>query len=169
MSAYERYARPLTIAEKDQYLREQAPIGRMGGADWVPESVAQLEDYVEKMRPRLAMNEQLVSFIDFISGRSADMPLGRLQRLDGWIGLRGSMALMPRWARRITGTDVPESLERWLLHPTNRWRARLVRWAYPELPCKRLALERAAGVRAATSEPAKPRSQSAAATALLAG
>ncbi len=157
MSAYERYARPLTTAEKDQYLREQAAIGRMGGADWVPESVAELEAYVERMRPQMGVNEQLVSFIDFVSGRSEDMPVGLLGRVDSWIGLRGSMALMPKWARRLTGTDVSESLERWLLHPTNRWRAQLIRWAYPELPCKRLALERAAGTRTATALPFAPR------------
>src|SRR5688500_18084107 len=32
MEAYSRYRRPLSVAEKDQYLREQAPIGLLGGA-----------------------------------------------------------------------------------------------------------------------------------------
>jgi uncharacterized protein (DUF2236 family) len=147
MTAYDRYARPLTLDEKNRYLREQAVIGRMGGADWVPESVGELEEYVEKLRPRMGANEQLQSFIDFLLGRSDERRLGRLERLDGWLSLRGSMALMPEWARRLTGTAVPAPVERLLLHPSNRLRARLVRWAYPELPCKRLALERVAGAR----------------------
>jgi uncharacterized protein (DUF2236 family) len=148
MSAFDRYARPLTRAEKDQYLREQAVIGRMGGADWVPETVAELDEYVEKMRPKMGANEQLASFLDFLAGRSPDLPVGRLERADRWLSIRGSMALMPEWARRLTGTRLPESLERFLLHPANRLRAKLIRWAYAELPCKRIALERVAGERA---------------------
>jgi uncharacterized protein (DUF2236 family) len=90
MRAFETYHRPLSIAEKDHYLAEQAVIGRMGGADWVPESVSELEDYVEKMRPLMAMNDQTVEFIGFAprrrsatgSTRSA-RPLDRPPRLDG--------------------------------------------------------------------------------------
>ena len=36
MTAFERYRRPLTPAERDRYLAEQAIIGRMGGAARVP-------------------------------------------------------------------------------------------------------------------------------------
>lgn len=145
MRAYERYARPLSIAEKDQYLREQAPIGRMGGADWVPETVAELDDYVERMRPKLSMNVQLVRFLDFIGGRGPDLPVGRAERVYRRASICGAMDLMPDWARRISGTDSPELLRRFVLRPTDHWKARLVRWAYPELPCKRMALERATG------------------------
>jgi uncharacterized protein (DUF2236 family) len=157
MSAYDRYARPLSVAEKNQYLREQAVIGRMGGADWVPESVDELDAYVEEMRPRMGANEQLSSFLEFVAGKSEDLPVSRLERLDRWVSLRGSMALMPEWARTLTGTKVPESLERFLLHPSNRLRAKLIRWAYPELPCKRMALERVTGARSARTSAAAPR------------
>ena len=46
--------RRLTVAEKDSYLAEQAVIGRMGGADRVPTTVAELDDYVATMRPNSA-------------------------------------------------------------------------------------------------------------------
>ncbi len=153
MSAFDRYARPLSGDEKNRYLREQAVIGRMGGADWVPETVAELEAYVERMRPKLGLNEQLQSFIDFVAGRSLDLPVGRIERFDRWLSIRGSMLLMPEWARRLTGTRLPESLARLLLHPSNQLRAKLVRWAYPELPCKRMALERVAGAGLPTRNP----------------
>src|SRR4029453_2609325 len=68
MEAYDRFRRPLSIAEKDQYLREPAAIGRMGGAEWVPESVAELDEYVERMRPLMAMTEQTREFIGFLAG-----------------------------------------------------------------------------------------------------
>jgi uncharacterized protein (DUF2236 family) len=144
MTAFERYARPLSREEKDRYLREQAPIGRMGGADRVPETVAELEGYVEEIRPQLAMNDQTVDFMAFLAGHSPEQPVGRYERLDRWIGIRASMSLMPGWARRMTGTRLPGLVEWLVLAPSNRAKAALVRWAYPELPCKRMALTRMA-------------------------
>ena len=143
MNAFDRYHRPLSEAEKSRYLREQAVIGRMGGADWVPETVSELDDYVERMRPRMSMNEQFRSFFDFVAGTSGDFPVGRRERFDRWVGIRASMTLMPEWAQRLTGTHLPDALQRAWLVPTDRLKARLVRWAVPELPCKAMALERA--------------------------
>lgn len=145
MTAYDRYRRPLSREEKDRYLREQAPIGRMGGADWVPESVDELEDYVARMRPVLAMNEQTQSFMDFLAGRSDDLPVGARERFDRWVAIRASMSLMPEWAQRLTGTWQPELVQRIWLRPADRLKASIVRWVYPELPCKQMALARAAG------------------------
>ena len=144
MNAYDRYRRPLSREEKDRYLGEQAPIGRMGGAERVPESVAELEEYVARMRPQLAWTEQTLGFLDFVAGLSPELPVGRRERFDRWASIRASMALMPEWARRLTGTSVPRSLERLWLEPSTRLKGALVRWAYPELPCKRLALARVA-------------------------
>jgi len=147
MSAYERTRRPLRIEEKNRYLAEQAVIGRMGGADRVPESIAELHDYVETMRGQMAFNEQTRSFLDFLAGRSDDFPVGRRERLDRWVAIRASMSLMPEWARRLTGTDQPGIVRRLWLQPADRLKASLIRWAYPELPCKRMALARASGMR----------------------
>ena len=66
MRAYEHTKRPLSRWERDRYLAEQAVIGRMGGADWVPASAAELDDYVATMRPRLSVNAQTREFIDFL-------------------------------------------------------------------------------------------------------
>jgi uncharacterized protein (DUF2236 family) len=145
MRAYETYNRPLSTAEKDRYLAEQAPIGRLGGADWVPETVADLDAYVERMRPLMAMNEQTVEFIGFLAGRVGEQQLGARERYDRWVGIRASMGLMPEWARRMTGTYVPELAYRVWFAPSDRLKATLVRWAYPELPCRAMALARAAG------------------------
>lgn len=145
MTAFERTHRPLSVEEKDRYLTEQAVIGRMGGAQRVPETVAELETYVEQMRPLLAMNDQTADFLDFLAGRVGEEHVGRRERLERWIGIRASMSLMPEWARRMTGTRQPQPVVRWLLAPADRLKARLVRWACPELPCKTLALARANG------------------------
>jgi uncharacterized protein (DUF2236 family) len=143
MTAYDRYRRPLATTEKDRYLREQALIGRMGGADWVPESVAELDAYVERMRPQMALTEQTVSFMDFLAGQTDDFPVSRRERFDRWVGIRASMSLAPEWAQRLTGTHVPAVAQRWWLQPSDRFKAAVVRWSVPELPCKRMAMARA--------------------------
>jgi hypothetical protein len=40
---------------------------------------------------------------------------------------------------------VPDALYRFWFGPSDRLKATLVRWAYPELPCKEMALARATG------------------------
>ncbi len=142
MNAYHRYRRPLSLDEKNRYLREQAVIGRMGGADYVPESVGELEEYVEKMRPQLRFNEQTQSFLDFLAGKGEDLPGGRLERLDRWSSIRASMDLMPAWSRELTGTETSAVVRSVWLRPHARLRTALVRWGCGELPCKRMALMR---------------------------
>lgn len=144
MEAFHRYRRPLTTAERDQYLAEQAPIGRMGGAEWVPETMAQLDDYTERMRPLMSMNEQTRSFVGFLVGDSEGEFRGTpREQLEARLGLAASMTLMPKWARHLTGTYLPAPVQRLYLEPSLRLQTSLVRWAYPELPCHALATARA--------------------------
>lgn len=149
MMAYERYNGPLTTAEKDQYLTEQALIGRMGGADWVPETVAELTDYVEKMRPYMAFNDQTRQFYDFLVGTSDDIETTGKQRFDMWMGVHGSMMMMPDWARQMTGTYHSPTFDRMALRPSEAFKAKLIRWAVGELPCHTIAKARATGAAAA--------------------
>jgi len=144
MEAFNRYRRPLSTEERDRYLTEQAPVGRMGGAEWVPETMAELEGYVERMRPLMSMNEQTRRFIDFLAGDS-DGPFrcSARQQLERRLGIAGSMSLMPTWARHLTGTYQPAPVRRAYLEPAARLQARLTRWAYPQLPCKAMAIARA--------------------------
>jgi uncharacterized protein (DUF2236 family) len=144
MEAFHRYRRPLTTAERDRYLAEQAVVGRMGGAEWVPETMAELDDYVERMRPLMGVNEQTRRFVDFLAGDSdGEFRLGARQQLERRLGIAGSMSLMPVWARHLTGTYQPAAIRRAYLEPSARLQVRLVRWAFPELPCKTMALARA--------------------------
>ncbi len=148
MLAFDRYNRPLSRAEKDRYLTEQAVIGRMGGADWVPETVSELEDYVERMRPLMAYNDQTRQFADFLLGASGDVATTRRQRFESWMGLHGSMTMMPDWARKMTGTYHSEFAGRFVFKPNEKLKSRIVRWAVGEMPCKVMALARVSGNRA---------------------
>lgn len=142
MTAYDRYHRKLSREQKDKYLREQAVIGRMGGADWVPETVTELEDYVERMRPLMAYSDQTRQFADFLLGTSGDVATTRRQRIESWLGLHGAMTLMPIWARKMTGTCHSRITEHVLLRPNEKLKGKLVRWAVGEMPCKSIALTR---------------------------
>ncbi|MCA9579564.1 MAG: hypothetical protein KC668_29250, partial [Myxococcales bacterium] len=113
-------------------------------------TVSELEDYVARMRPHLAMNEQTVDFLGFLVGRTydgeGDLPAPtRAERVDAELGLVAAMALMPEWARRMTGTYQSPWVDRAVLAPVLRARAAAVRWAIPELPCVVMARERADG------------------------
>jgi uncharacterized protein (DUF2236 family) len=144
MMAFDRYNRPLSRAEKDRYLTEQAVIGRMGGAEWVPETVSELEDYVERMRPFMAFNDQTRQFTDFLLGTSGDFATTRRQRFESWMGLHGAMIMMPDWARKMTGTYHSQLIERCVLKPNEKLKSRIVRWAVGDMPCKTMALARVA-------------------------
>lgn len=144
MEAFSRWNRPLSTEEKDRYLSEQAPIGRMGGAEWVPESVAELEDYVERMRPLMAVTEQTREFVAFLAGDSdGEFRAPPRKQVENRLALSASMLLMPTWAQQLTGTYQPWPVQRAYLEPTARLQARLIRWAYPELPCAAMAHARA--------------------------
>jgi uncharacterized protein (DUF2236 family) len=152
MMAFDRYNRPLSRAEQDRYLTEQAVIGRMSGAEWVPETVSELEDYVERMRPLMAFNDQTRQFADFLLGTSGDVATTRRQRFESWMGLHGAMTMMPDWARKMTGTYHSRFVERFVFQPNEKLKSRIVRWAVGEMPCKTMALARVAGRAAATAE-----------------
>jgi uncharacterized protein (DUF2236 family) len=143
MTAYDRYRRPLSDAEKSRYLREQAVVGRMGGADRVPESLAELREFVHEMQPKLAVTQQTVEFIEFLTGRSGDYPTNAWDRADLWLNLTEAMSLMPTWARALTGTDHGGPMGRFVLASRGHLRSRLVHWLFPELACVALARARA--------------------------
>jgi uncharacterized protein (DUF2236 family) len=148
LRAFEHTNRPLSGEERDRYLAEQAVIGRMGGADWVPATAAELDDYVEHMRPRLSVNAQTREFIDFLmtSPFFPDLPAPvdrQLHRLAIYAG----MSRAPHWASELIGFDRPSALTRRLIEPALQFDARRLRWAFGVPRYAQLARERAAGAR----------------------
>ncbi|MCT7662003.1 oxygenase MpaB family protein [Mycobacterium deserti] len=144
LRAFEDTNRSLSAEERDRYLAEQAVIGRMGGADWVPTSMAELSDYVAAMRPKLCVNAQTREFIDFLmtSPFFPDLPAPvdrRLHRLAIYAG----MSRAPQWARELIGYDRPSAMTRALIGPVLQFDARRLRWAFGEPPYAQLARRRA--------------------------
>ena len=146
MNAFDRYNRTLTVDEKDRYLREQAIIGRMGGAEWVPETVAELEAYGERMRPLLAVNEQTQSFIAFLCGDTGGEGSASVrERIERRLSLQASMTLLPDWAGKLGGLHLPGVLRAAYADPHNQLIASTLRWAYGTPPFVAMARDRVAG------------------------
>lgn len=145
LKAYERYTGPLTPVERDRYLAEQAVIGRMGGAgDDIPETAAELDAYIEALRPELSVNAQTLEFFDFLLDNPFAPPLPdplrrRYMRMD----VKSGLSLMPQWARRMVGFDHSPLERRLVLDPHMRSTGALLRWAFgPTPPWRALAEER---------------------------
>jgi uncharacterized protein (DUF2236 family) len=127
----------------------------MGGAGEIPETAADLEDYVEAMRPNLAVNEQTREFFEFLLSSPFGVRLpGPLARPMNRFQIESGMSLMPRWAQRLTGFE-PSDLARRTLHEPSLWTyARMLRWAFGTPPFRVLAEERARAPAPRGEEPA---------------
>lgn len=146
MQMFDRVCRPLTVDEKNRYLAEQAIIGRMGGAGDIPETIDELHDYVEAMRPQLAVNEQTRGFIDFVLGDVDGYDASQRELLERRISLQQSMSLMPAWARRMAGLHHSDTAQRLFFEPTMRAQSNLIRWAYGTPAYRRIADDRVSGL-----------------------
>ncbi|UGT63634.1 oxygenase MpaB family protein [Nocardia asteroides] len=158
LRSYERYRAPLTTAEKNRYLAEQAVIGRMGGGRDVPESMAELQDYVEAMRPHLAVTEQTLEFFEFLMTAPllpvrAPGPLDRA--LHAYVAHAG-MSLTPEWVQRLTGFHHSQPVHNLLFAPYLHGNPALTRWVVGEPPYYRLAKARATGAPAPRTAAAAP-------------
>ncbi|MBJ7331319.1 MAG: DUF2236 domain-containing protein [Solirubrobacteraceae bacterium] len=146
MLAYDRYCRPLSVAERDQYLAEQAIIGRLGGAGDIPETYADLLDYVEAMRPNLAVNEQTRTFFEFLLtapfGPKLPEPIARQMKR---LSVHASMSLLPNWARDLAGFNHGDLVQRLLIEPDLQFTARTLRWAFGTPPYRAMAEARMRG------------------------
>ena len=146
MQAYERFNRPLTEAQRDRYLAEQAVIGRLGGAGEIPETWRDLGEYVEAMRPRLAVTDQTREFFEFLLTSPFGVRLpGPLSRAGNRLQLAAGMSLMPRWAQELTGFESSPAARRLVHDPSLGTFARTLRWAFGTPRFRALAEERALG------------------------
>lgn len=154
MRIFERYNRPLSPDERDRYLAEQAVIGRKGGAGEIPVTAADLEEYIEAMRPQMAVNEQTRQFFEFLLesplGAKGPAPLARqINRFD----VHAGMSVMPEWARQLAGFDHSPRFQRLAVEPYLRTVSRSLRWAFGVPPCRAMAEARVA---ARPSTPVSP-------------
>jgi uncharacterized protein (DUF2236 family) len=154
LRAFEHTKRSLSQEDRDRYLAEQAIVGRLGGADRVPASEAELTDYVAEMRPRLSVNAQTREFLDFLMASPffPDLPAPVDRRLHRF-AIYAGMSRAPQWARELIGYDRPSALTRRLIEPALQFDARQLRWAVGTPRYVELARARAAGARTELAVP----------------
>jgi uncharacterized protein (DUF2236 family) len=115
----------------------------------VPTSVAELDDYVESMRPKLSVNAQTREFVDFLMTSPFFPALhGPVDRGLHRLAIYAGMSRAPLWARELIGFDRPTALTRGLIGPALQWDARRLRWAFGTPRYVEMARERVAGAMA---------------------
>jgi len=153
MRAFERYNRPLSDAERTRYLTEQSVIGRRGGAEDIPFTAAELDDYVEAMRPELEVTDQTREFFEFLFttslGPRLPSPLARPAHV---AHVHAAMSIMPGWARRLSGFDHSALAQLGAFDPYVRVSGRALRWAFGTPAFRVLAEERVATRARASTE-----------------
>jgi len=114
------------------------------------------------MRPQLAVNEQTVEFLDFLTGSVEGAgKVNAFEQLVRRLSLHASMRLMPEWAQRLTGLYHSDLAQQLYFEPTTRLNAALLRWAFGVPAYRALAdarvAARAPAQRAAHAEPKRSR------------
>lgn len=92
LNAYHRYVAPLSAAEQDRYYAEGGRLGRMFGAPEPPASVARVDAWFDRMRPRLVPHAIIGEFIGIVSTTS---PLGLTGRVIQPLVVQAAIDLLP--------------------------------------------------------------------------
>jgi len=126
LAGYERFgAPPLTPSERDRYYREVAVPARMLGARDVPESAAEVAQYLRDMRPELQATEAAIEGIHFIRTYGATQG----ERAAVRILMNGAAALLPDWAREPLRLGRPDAVRILVDRPAAQAAGRFIRWA----------------------------------------
>ena len=99
LAAYRRFARPVPLAEQDEYYRQFASVARRLGADPVPETVADAGALLESYRPALAGSPAAREIAGLVLSQRPEGAPGAVQGLFG----AEAVALLPPFARTMLG------------------------------------------------------------------
>ena len=100
LTAFDRYVAPLSLAERDRYFAEGGRLGRMFGAPQPPDSVAGVEAWFDRMRPKLVPHPILGEFLAIVSTTS---PLGLAGRALQPLAVQAAIDLLPADLQRKLG------------------------------------------------------------------
>ncbi|GAB3290214.1 oxygenase MpaB family protein [Parasphingorhabdus pacifica] len=127
---------PLTNTDADTYVNEQRRSAAVVGLDpeRVPGSVAELENYFERMRPELRMTESARSGSKMWANTPAPIRLSALRIAYPYLAGLG-VALLPGWARTHFGLPATGRRAR-ALETTSTGLARITRRGMKVLPDK---------------------------------
>ncbi|TLP54690.1 MULTISPECIES: oxygenase MpaB family protein [Pseudomonas] len=126
LAAHLRYRNPaLPRARQDAYYNEIALIAERLGARDVPRSCAEVEAYLQRMRPQLQCDARSLEVIDILLQAPAP---SRMAQPVGKLMLKAGVDLLPDWAAQMLGlTQTP--LQRRMVRLGLAQTAQLLRWA----------------------------------------
>jgi uncharacterized protein (DUF2236 family) len=126
LKSHLRYLNPtLSAAEQDRYYAEVALIAERLGAQDVPRSRAQIEAYLQRVRPQLQSDARALEILQIL--RTAPAPSPALRPF-GTLMLHAGVELMPEWAAAMLGLTLSER-RRQLIRAGVRSTAPILRWA----------------------------------------
>jgi uncharacterized protein (DUF2236 family) len=126
LAGYERFgAPPLTPAERDEYYREVAVPARMLGARDVPESAAEVAQYLRDIQPELQATEAAIEGVHFIRNFGTNPR----ERAAVRVLMNGAAALLPDWAREPLQLGRSDAVRLFVDRPLAQAAARTLRWA----------------------------------------
>jgi uncharacterized protein (DUF2236 family) len=100
LTAYDRYVAPLGRAEQDRYFAEGGRLGRLFGAPEPPDSVAGVEAWFDRMRPKLVPHPIIDEFLGIVSTTS---PLGLVGQALQPLVVQAAIDLLPPDIQRQLG------------------------------------------------------------------
>ncbi|GGB84173.1 hypothetical protein GCM10011352_07540 [Marinobacterium zhoushanense] len=128
LASYMRYCNPdMSDKEQDRYFDEVALVAEALGAENVPRSRRQVENYIDAMRPQLVFDKRTAEVLRLLL--NAPSP-NRMTRPVGYLMTRAGIDLLPGWAQAMAGqrlSTVHRLLIRSSMHllvPTLRWSIR---------------------------------------------
>jgi uncharacterized protein (DUF2236 family) len=126
--------RDLSPEQCDRYYEELAPIATALGADWVPRSTADVEDYFLRMRPELYATEQAHQALDWLRNGARRRP--NEQAVFSMLHA-GAVSMLPEWARAELNLSTRAAIDLLLdtvaVIPASRALSSALRWvATPE-------------------------------------
>jgi uncharacterized protein (DUF2236 family) len=100
--------RDLTPEQCDRYYVEMAPVALALGAEWVPRSTADVEDYFRRLRPHLRAGPQALQARDWLRRGVARRPNEHAVYV---LLLSAAIGILPPWARSELGLSASAPLD----------------------------------------------------------
>ena len=132
LEAFQRFRRPLTSIEADAFVKEQAAIGSLMGANPIPETAQELRTWICG-HPAIEESEAMREAVAFLDRP----PLPRAEYIGYKILQRAAVATIPSELTKILGLNARSSAEstgkgllrglRWALKFSPAWKAALLR------------------------------------------
>jgi len=125
LRAYRRYgAGPLTEADADRYVTEQAVIADLFGGEPAARSVAELRDWFHAERPELRATRQTADALRFLLFPPLPIPA----RGPYAVVAAAAVTMLPRWVRRQLWLPVLPAVEPFVVRPAATALTRTLDW-----------------------------------------